>query len=250
MNALHTDVGAYALGLLEDADRRAFEAHLPACFTCHEELTVLRGVARTLDGMGPIAEPAGAAPVPPEPAVVTDLLRHRSRRERRGRTVRALAGAAAGLVLLAGAAGTGFTLGDDPDPAAAPPPATASPGRTAPAADGGVEALLAGGDKVSAEDPATGVSGTVAMEGKLWGSKVALRLSRVKGPLRCELVAVDRAGNAHTVAGWTVPPKGYGRPGSPAPLTMMGGTALLPEEIERFEIRTIGGHDTLLTIPA
>ncbi|MES9609451.1 zf-HC2 domain-containing protein, partial [Actinomadura sp. NPDC000929] len=82
----HVDVGAYALGLLEEPDRRAFEAHLATCFSCHEELGALSGIAQTLDGIGPIADPAEAMPAPPEPAAVTDLIRHRIRRERRHRT--------------------------------------------------------------------------------------------------------------------------------------------------------------------
>lgn len=44
----HTDVGAYALGLLEDRDRRAFEAHLAGCASCRAELDRLRGVADAL----------------------------------------------------------------------------------------------------------------------------------------------------------------------------------------------------------
>ncbi|MFG2091103.1 MULTISPECIES: anti-sigma factor family protein [unclassified Spirillospora] len=236
---LHIDVGAYALGLLEEPDRRAFEAHLPTCAACHEELGELRGIARTLDGIGPIAEPAGAIPVPPEPAVVSDLMRHRVRKQRRYRAARALAAAAAGVVLLGGALGTGFTLGADREQE---PPAQP---------DTGTAALLRDGDQVSASDAGTGVTGTVAMQGKAWGSRIGLKLSKVRGPLQCELVAVDGRGDAHTVAGWSVPAKGYGLPGSAQPhLTLQGGTALNPEEISRFEVRTIGEGRTLLTVPA
>ncbi|MQY09386.1 anti-sigma factor family protein [Actinomadura macrotermitis] len=44
----HTDVAAYALGLLEEPDRRAFEGHLPACPACRHELADLRGLAAVL----------------------------------------------------------------------------------------------------------------------------------------------------------------------------------------------------------
>lgn len=235
---LHIDVGAYALGLLEEPDRRAFEAHLSTCVSCHEELGELRGIAQTLDGIGPIAEPEDAMPVPPEPSVVTDLMRHRVRRRRRHRVGRALAAAAAGVVLLGGALGTGFTLGADREQAP-------------PQADTGTAALMRDGQTVSGADTGTGVTGTVAMQGKAWGSRVGLELSKVRGPLKCELVAVDARGNAHTVAGWSVPPKGYGFPDSEQPnLTVQGATALTPEEISRFEVRTIGEGRTLLTVPA
>ncbi|MFI0348835.1 anti-sigma factor family protein [Actinomadura sp. 9N407] len=232
----HTDVGAYALGLLEEPDRRAFESHLGGCGACHQELGALRGVAATLEGLPPIAEDP-LPPVRPDPGVVTDLLQRRRAVARRRRVSQALVGAAAGLVLMGGAAGLGVTVGSGREEA---PPA--------PVAESGVEALFRDGRRVSATE-AGGVNGTVAMEDKQWGSRIGLRLGGIRGPLECELVAVDSGGNAHVVAGWSVPPKGYGRPGSPAPLVMQGGTALDPEEIARFEVRTIGTHRTLLTIP-
>ncbi|XVQ08457.1 anti-sigma factor family protein [Spirillospora sp. CA-255316] len=237
MNAIiqHTDVGAYALGLLEEPDRRAFESHLAVCPPCREELGALRGLAATLDGLPPIAEDP-APPVRPDPAVVTDLLLRRRRRDRRRRLSQALVGVAAGLVLMGGAAGLGVTVGADRE-------------ETPPVVESGVEALFRNGRPVAATDARTGITGQVATERKQWGSLVGLRLSRVRGPLECELVAVDHAGHAHTVAGWAVPRKGYGFPGSPPALTLQGGTALNPDEITRFEVRTIGSGRTLLTVP-
>ena len=40
----HTDVGAYALGLLEAQDRQAFEEHLATCPSCAAELAELSGM--------------------------------------------------------------------------------------------------------------------------------------------------------------------------------------------------------------
>ncbi|WP_067480694.1 anti-sigma factor family protein [Actinomadura hibisca] len=232
----HIEVASYALGLLEEPDRAAFERHLPGCPACRGELAELRGLAEVLEGM-PLIEPV-PPPAGPDPAAVGDLLRRRARRERRGRTARALLGAAAGVVLLAGALGVGVTLGADRAEPDVPPPSddAASVFRT--------------GRQIAATDGRTGVAGQIAFEPKAWGSRVAMRLGKVRGPLECELVAVDENGRAHAVAGWAVPDKGYGLPGSPAPLTLQGGTALSPSQIAHFEVRTLGDGRTLLTIPA
>ncbi|MBO2450295.1 zf-HC2 domain-containing protein [Actinomadura barringtoniae] len=52
----HTDVGAYALGLLEEDDKRAFEAHLQNCPACRAELGGMAGLANALSGVGSIAD--------------------------------------------------------------------------------------------------------------------------------------------------------------------------------------------------
>ena len=44
MTGQHTDVGAYALGLLEPADRQEFERHLAGCPDCAAELAELAGM--------------------------------------------------------------------------------------------------------------------------------------------------------------------------------------------------------------
>ncbi|MFE5526234.1 anti-sigma factor family protein, partial [Embleya sp. NPDC056538] len=44
----HADVGAYALGLLEPADREAFEEHLTTCDRCLDELADFSGMATLL----------------------------------------------------------------------------------------------------------------------------------------------------------------------------------------------------------
>ncbi|GAB2835876.1 hypothetical protein GCM10027176_45250 [Actinoallomurus bryophytorum] len=112
-----------------------------------------------------------------------------------------------------------------------------------------VDEVFTSGEKVSAADAKTGVRGTVAMLSAGWGTDVGLELSRVRGPLVCELVAVSRTGERRTVTDWTVPAKGYGFPGTPASLQVHGGTAFARADLARFDVQVEGGGQTLLSIP-
>ena len=47
----HTDVGAYAMGLLEERDRREFEDHLAGCPACAAEVAELSPMAALLKGV-------------------------------------------------------------------------------------------------------------------------------------------------------------------------------------------------------
>jgi hypothetical protein len=220
----HTDVGAYSLGLLEQADREAFEAHLAGCPTCAAELAELSGMAGLLRGVEPVEDPGQE----PAQASVTELIRRRATRQRnRARWQGALA-AAAGLVLIAGGIAVGI--------AAAPHPAPAVAGPTLQ------------GQLHSATSPATGAAGTVGLLTKGWGTQVTLKLSNVHGPLRCDLVAVSDTGETQVAMAWMVPAAGYGVPGHPAPLVIEGGTDIPMKDLTRIDIDVSTGG-TLLSIP-
>ena len=230
----HTDVGAYALGLLEDGDRRAFEAHLRGCRMCQAELSEMAGTAGALSALG--ADGAGPAPgqgrdePSAAPAPVIDMMRRRRREDRRFRRGAYVVGTAAAAAALAAGIGVGTVLGGDETAPEQQPPAAVT------------------GDRFQARNASTGASGTVGLVDKGWGTQVGLELRGIKGPLRCRLEAVSRNGERSVVAGWRVPDKGYGVPGQPKPLVMQGGTGLARQEISRFEVRLDGGG-TLLTIP-
>lgn len=232
----HTDVGAYALGLLEDGDRRAFEAHLRECGICQAELTEMSGTADILSALGGGDAGAGAAPGPEgggdepsePPAPVIDMMRRRRRQDRRFRRGAYVVGGAAAAAMLAVGLGVGTALNDDGT--VQKPPLTIT------------------GERFQAADAGTGASGTVGLVDKGWGTQVSLELRGIKGPLRCHLEAVSQDGERSVVAGWRVPDKGYGVPGQPKPLVMQGGTGLTRQEISRFEVRLESGG-TLLTIP-
>ncbi|MFI0444825.1 anti-sigma factor family protein [Actinomadura sp. 6N118] len=226
----HSDVGAYALGLLEEDDRRAFEEHLAGCEQCRRELAEFGGMGELLTGLEDYKDAATALDEPP--GEVIDLLRRRRRTDRRGTYV---IGAAAAAALIAtgatvGAVLTGPETGDGHD-------------RHSPA-----QALVVAGERHAATDARTGARGLVGLEGKGWGTHVGLELKGVKGPLRCHLEAVSRTGARSVVTGWQVPVKGYGVPGSPNPLVTHGGTAIQRKDLDRFEVKVEGGG-TLLTIP-
>jgi len=218
----HTDVGAYALGLLEDRDKAVFEAHLATCASCKAELSTLSPVADLLTGLEPVELPgdAEAAQAP------VDLLRRRAEASRRRVRWQIAVGAAACVAALGGGVVVGIA---------------ATTHHTQ-----GTVALT--GQLHSATDPATGVTGTVGLVPKTWGTQVTLDLAHVHGPVECQLIAVSKAGEQKVVSGWFVPAPGDGVPGHPAHLLVQGGTAIQLGNLARFEVRVVQGQ-TLLTIP-
>jgi Putative zinc-finger len=219
----HTDVGAYAMGLLEEPDRQAFEDHLAGCSTCAVEIAQLSPMAGLLRGIDPVQAPAEEPPG----ATVTDLLSRRAAAQRHRTRWQAALGAAAGIALIAGGVGIGV--------------ATASSGGSA------GSTVTVTGQLHSATDALTGVAGTVGLVSKPWGTQVTMDLSKVRGPLECELVAVSTTGERRVVMGWLVPAAGYGLPDHPAHLIIEGGTSISMASLASLAVDTVNGRP-LLTI--
>ncbi|TYB45570.1 anti-sigma factor family protein [Actinomadura chibensis] len=210
----HSDVGAYALGLLSPADAKTFEGHLAACERCAAELPGLRGAGDLLTGLGPVRDDAP-----------TDPGRQRRGLGRGARRTRLLLAAAA-VLLFAGGVAVGTTQ-----------------------RHGSVPADLRGwGEIRSADDAKSGLAAVVAMQEKGWGTHVALDLGNLTGPRTCRLIAVSTEGEEREVTGWVVPATGYGAIGSPDHLQVHGGTAIPLGDIARFVVRADGARD-LLSIP-
>jgi hypothetical protein len=227
---VHTDVGAYSMGLLEERDRREFEDHLAGCPACAAEVAELSPMAALLRGVELRGgEPAGAADGEPAGAQVTELIRRRARQQRHRRRWQVAVGAAAGIVLIGGGIGVGI--------AAAPQHGSAPE-----------QAVALTGQLHSATDPGTGVAGTVGLVTKAWGTQVTLDLSKVRGPAECELVAVSRTGARRVVMGWLVAAPGDGVPGHPAHLVIRGGTSIPRSDLARVDVDVVNGR-TLVSIP-
>ncbi|MDN3293659.1 zf-HC2 domain-containing protein [Streptomyces ficellus] len=252
----HDAVGAYVLGILDDAEATAFEAHLAGCHRCAAHLEEFSGMepmlAMLAEGPGPAAQPV-ALPMPQRPGaappaplldrLVDEVAVKRAQRRRR---TRFLVAAAAALIIGGPAVAVVATSGDtgrsnqaiDPHP-------------TSPAEDAFFHHM---DEKASATDATTKVSATVGMEKKGWGTHAVLELKNVKGPLKCNLIAVSKSGEEEVVTSWAVPRWGYGIPDSPNetaknPLYVHGGAAMDRNDIDHFEVRTFDG-ERLVEVPA
>jgi hypothetical protein len=219
----HTDVGAYALGLLEPVDRQAFEEHLAGCPACAAELAELSGMKSLLSDLGPVEAPADEPPV----ANVTDLVRRRAASQRRHTRRQVLLGVAASVALLAGGVGVGLAVAGQPSSQV-----SENAGRT-----------------VSAVDEQTGVHGKATLVAKPFGTQVTVDLAQIQGPLECRFIAVSRTGTRFQIGTWFLPPHvKFGSPGHPEHLLLKGWTTIKPGDLSRIDV--VGeGHGTQVSIP-
>ena len=212
----HTDVGAYALGLLEATDRQAFEEHLAGCPACAAELEELSGMKGLLTDIGPVGEPAGE----PTEAEVTDLVRRRARSQRHHVRRQSVLAAAAAVVLLAAGVGVGLATAPQPQ---------------APTAQPLVSLAVHQSAKAVGANTRTGVSGVAGLVKKPFGTQVTLNL-RMKGPLECQVVAVSKTGERTVIATWFVPPVDFGGTLHPAPLHIQGWTTIKTGDLARIDV--------------
>ncbi|MFG3406094.1 anti-sigma factor family protein [Streptomyces sp. NPDC048142] len=245
----HDAAAAYVLGILDDAQASAFEAHLAGCARCAAHLDEFAAMEPMLALLSdaPAAVP-GARPVPhvperPAPRLLGGLMEEVAhKRHRRTRRSRYLVAAAAALIIGGPVAAFAVTAGDD-DRGGGPVTA-GDPRPTGPAEDDSFQHMT---EKVSATDPVTRVAATVGMEEKGWGTHTVLELKNVQGPQKCRLIAVSRTGEEEVVTSWSVPQWGYGiegatNPAVKSPLYVHGGAAMDRKDIDRFEVRTFDGE--------
>ncbi|WP_329043071.1 zf-HC2 domain-containing protein [Streptomyces sp. NBC_01422] len=243
----HDAAGAYVLGILDDAEASAFEAHLAGCALCAAHLDEFTGMEPMLAMLAespaavPGARPVPHVPEPPAPRLLDGLVDEvaRKRAQRRRRT-RYLIAAAAVLVIGGPVVAVTATAGEDRGRQVE----AADPHPTSPAEDAFFHHMP---EKLSATDPVTRVDATVGMEPKAWGTHTVLELKNVKGPQKCSLVAVSKSGDEEVVTSWAVPKWGYGIENSTHasaqhPLYVHGGAAMARGDIDHFEVRTFDGE--------
>ncbi len=242
----HETVGAYALGILDDAEATAFEAHLASCEWCAQQLDELAGMEPMLAALADL--PGAGTPAigeslsaKPNPRVVEKLVDEVAERRARKRRRNFYMVAAAGALIVSGPFVAVATTGGDGGGGGG----GGGTNRTL-AADPVKDAFDKASDKVSATDPGTKVSATVAVEEKLWGTETVLELKNVTGAQRCALIAVGKNGERETVTSWSVPESGYGLPDAKTekarqPLYVQGGSSFDPNEIDHFQVMTFDG---------
>ncbi|MFE9095847.1 zf-HC2 domain-containing protein [Streptomyces sp. NPDC007264] len=204
----HRDVGAYALGVLDEAEAFRFEDHLMECPKCTAHVTEFRPAARQLL-LYRRATPQSVHPVAaPGPRLLERLLDEVSAKHR-GRRRRMLYAVAAAVVFAVGGPTVAVLSGHG-----------SSSSTTA----------------MSATDPDTGVWAEVTTQDRVWGSQIDVRVKDTTGPHSCRLVAVGKDGSEQTVTSWMMPGDQSGA------TAVQGGAAMQSREIDRYEVRTEDGR--------
>ncbi|MFJ9630797.1 zf-HC2 domain-containing protein [Streptomyces sp. NPDC091280] len=202
----HRDVGAYALGVLDEAEAFRFEDHLMECASCAAHVTEFGPASRQLM-LYRRATPRYVHPMAqPGPRLLDRLLEEVAARHRAGRR-RFLYAVAASVALAVGGPAVATLAGQG---------------------DGTVQ--------LTATDAKSGVWAQVRAANEDYGSDVSLKIKDGAGPRSCRLVVVGRDGSEQVVTSWNVPAH------DATMITMHGGAAMHPDEIDHYDVRTAEGR--------
>ncbi|WP_128378602.1 anti-sigma factor family protein [Streptomyces cavernae] len=246
---IHETVGAYALGILDDAEATQFEAHLATCEWCAQQLDELAGMEPMLAQLADLPSAHGGTPALGEQLAarpsqrLSDRLAVEVTNQRAKKSRRNFFMLAASAVLGLGGVAGGFAAASGGDSGSNPPVAGSSAQKD----------FTTLSDKATATDPTTKVSATVAMASRPWGTQTVVELSNVEGPNKCALVAVSKNGTRETLSSWAVPKWGYGLANATdergrSPLYVNGGAAMSMNEIDHFEVVSLEDDKKLVTV--
>lgn len=208
---LRLSLGAYVLGVLDEAESRQVREHLADCVRCREEYSELLQVRTVLDH-----EATGAVPGPrPAPDALPSLAARRTGQTASPRRRRL--GLAAAGVLLASTAGIGG-------------------------------ALLAGGHSGTPSGTRTvaatglyGLTASIQFHPETWGTQVKVTMSNVPADYTCTLTAVGKDGHVEVAANWSSGPHG-------GTVTVPGAVAVPAASIDHFEVSIPPGIDLVVPV--
>ncbi|WP_326756288.1 zf-HC2 domain-containing protein [Streptomyces hirsutus] len=211
----HRDVGAYALGVLDEAEAFRFEDHLMECPSCAAQVTEFGVTTRQLM-LYRRSTPPLTHPMPkPGPRMLDRLLSEAANRNRAVRR-RLLFALAASVVL-----------------------AVTAPALALMSSDGGERAP----ESIAAADERSGVWAEITTADEAWGSRLELKVKDGAGPRVCRLVVVGQDGSEETVTSWHVPRH------DARPNTMTSGSTLHSGQVERYELRSSDGEHLVTLKP-
>jgi hypothetical protein len=193
----HTvDVGAYLFGSLDLKERSAFERHLGTCDACQAEMLRLAPLPGLLGRLS-LEEVENLDEIPSSPP--------KPNHQRRVLVV-----CAAVLAVLALAGGILFLRPTTP-PSAPPPPVPTW----------------------AAQDQGTGVTASVSMITRSWGTEMWFMFDHVKPGARCKVIVFDRQGRRE-IGGW------WGSDHAPDE-RIPGSTSFRVDQIDRLEVSDESG---------
>ncbi|MEV4408225.1 zf-HC2 domain-containing protein [Actinoplanes sp. NPDC049598] len=226
MSGHETDqLGAYALGVLDDDEWAAVHAHVEGCEDCRREVGELRATEELLGEVPPEAfldgpPPGGELLLQRTLAQVRD---EGNRRERNRRLVWTLAAALAAIAALGGGAWAGRSTAPAAVAAAAspqPPPASAAP-------------PVSG----AATNAATGVSMNVTVKPAAGWVRLSASVAGIPAGEQCRLYVVGSGGDRQLAGSWLV-----SEAAATGGTTVDGSALVAPADLVSVEVETYAGR--------
>jgi hypothetical protein len=218
-------LGAYALGALDEREAAEMAAHIEGCPICRRELVELESVRDLLDDLPPEAMLDG----PPEDGELMLQrtlwqVRAEARSYQRRRPLLAVAAAVAAIALL----GAGILVGQRISAPVVQPPIAPTPSVSTP---------VPGTRSATATDPATGATLAVTVTPAAGWVRLAANVKGVPAGEECRLVVVARDGTRREAGSWLVSEAGE-RDGTPLP----GFALIAPDQVDAVEVENLDGR--------